>query len=842
MDATSEREWKLPLSQQRIADDAFAGMRRENLSRWPTGRDVDLDEAVALHQALPKHKQLAWVLRRAVAERRCLTQPRGGFGTFALQLKLMETLDKEGLADVVPTTTDSYTRNEQFALAQRGVEESEREGRSMLNGYPLVNYGVAVNRRLIEAIDKPAIMLTGTAMPRLTGEIGFASGYSGYLGSGIAYTTSYTKEMSIEDGIRNYQYLDRLAALYQERGVELHRRQPGFLTGTNIPPCIAIMTAVLDALLAAAQGVRNYGLELGQTLHLIQDAAAIAACGELVQEYLVRCGHRDVFTSVTSLHWMGAWPHDDAQSAALVAYGGTLAAIGGAVSVTTKTTHEAFGLPTPEINAEGLRMTRMAIYLARHIRLDGLAEFQFEKELIGREVRPIVDKVLEMGDGDVAIGTVRAFAGRRHGHSLVAESAGEEPGHAGAGCRGVPAHPRAGPDAVPEGRARGARGAAARARRPRRHAVQRRAGGRERLRALRAAVEAHDRQVDAARGVKARCTVRSRTVGRSREARAGLVVSSVASPGIGRRPGATKPAPIGATQGPRDHDVRMNTLSVRVWRSGKDGSAGAFVGYEVPRLPAQTVLDVVTHIQRRIDATLAYRFACRVGMCGSCAMSVNGRARWTCRTHVEVVAGDGDLEIAPLANLPVIRDLVTDMREFFDKWARAKGQFVPTATRDDDFARIAPASKERRAIDAAIECIGCGVCYASCDVVGWNGGVSRSGGAEPGMDARQRRARWRARGAPRRGRRGCGLPRLPYPSELHRPLPEAACADRVDRRAQAIDGTRRAAGGGRMRDRAPAPRTTAIRCASIVGSASAGRLELDAHEPPDGGPTGGWIG
>ncbi len=410
MNAPSGPEPKLPLSQRRIDDDRFAAMRRENLARWPTGGDVDLDEAVALHRALPEHKRLPWVLRRAVAERRCLTQPRGGFGTFALQKQLMETLDREGLADVVPMTTDSYTRNEQFALAQRGVEESEREGRSMLNGYPIVNYGVAVSRRLIEAIDKPAIMLTGTAMPKLTGEIGFASGFTGYLGSGIAYTTSYTKEMSIEDGIRNYQYLDRLAAAYQDRGVELHRRQPGFLTGTNIPPCIAIITCVLDALLAAAQGVRNYGLELGQTLHLVQDAAAIAACGELVQEYLVKGGYPDVFTSVTSLQWMGAWPHDDAQSAALVVYGGTLAAIGGAVSVTTKTTHEAFGLPTPAINAEGLRMTRMAIYLARQIRLDGLAEFRFERDLIAREVRPIVDKVLEMGDGDVAVGTVRAFA------------------------------------------------------------------------------------------------------------------------------------------------------------------------------------------------------------------------------------------------------------------------------------------------------------------------------------------------------------------------------------------------------------------------------------------------
>ena len=60
------------------------------------------------------------------------------------------------------------------------------------------------------------------------------------------------------------------------------------------------------------------------------------------------------------------------------------------------------------------------------------------------------------------------------------------------------------------------------------------------------------------------------------------------------------------------------------------------------------------------------------------------------------------------------------MREFFDKWARARGAFAPTATRRDDFARVAPASAERREIDAAIECIGCAICYAACDVVRWN--------------------------------------------------------------------------------------------------------------------------
>ena len=139
----------------------------------------------------------------------------------------------------------------------------------------------------------------------------------------------------------------------------------------------------------------------------------------------------------------------------------------------------------------------------------------------------------------------------------------------------------------------------------------------------------------------------------------------------------------------------------------------------MPRRASQTILDVVTHIQRHVDPSLAYRYACRVGMCGSCAMTVNGRARWTCRTHVDAVAGEGTLEIGPLHNLPVVRDLVVDMAPFFDKWAAAKGEFRPTATRHDDFAKVSPASPARRAIDATIECIGCAVCYASCDVVGW---------------------------------------------------------------------------------------------------------------------------
>ena len=162
-----------------------------------------------------------------------------------------------------------------------------------------------------------------------------------------------------------------------------------------------------------------------------------------------------------------------------------------------------------------------------------------------------------------------------------------------------------------------------------------------------------------------------------------------------------------------------STLAVEIWRGREDGR---FESHAVPHRQSQTVLDVVTWIQRHRDPALAYRFSCRVGMCGSCAMTVNGRPRWTCRTHVARVARSGKLRIEPLRNLPLIRDLATDMTPFFDRWQQAGGQFVATATRNDPPAAIAPADPARRAVDAGIECINCAVCFAACDIVSWSPG------------------------------------------------------------------------------------------------------------------------
>ena len=159
-------------------------------------------------------------------------------------------------------------------------------------------------------------------------------------------------------------------------------------------------------------------------------------------------------------------------------------------------------------------------------------------------------------------------------------------------------------------------------------------------------------------------------------------------------------------------------LAVTVWRGNELG--GRFERYDVPAQQNQTVLDVVSWIQQNTDPGLTYRYACRVGMCGSCAMMVNGEPRWTCRTHVKTVLKGNRLEVAPLRNLPVIKDLATDMDPFFDKWVAAEAVHHPTRTRHDPIDTVDPESAERVEASEAIECINCAVCYASCDTVAGN--------------------------------------------------------------------------------------------------------------------------
>jgi fumarate reductase iron-sulfur subunit len=154
------------------------------------------------------------------------------------------------------------------------------------------------------------------------------------------------------------------------------------------------------------------------------------------------------------------------------------------------------------------------------------------------------------------------------------------------------------------------------------------------------------------------------------------------------------------------------TLSVFRWSRGARERWQAF---DVEAGPDTTVLDALVEIQRRRDPTLAFRYACRVGMCGSCAMVVNGRERWACRTRLGALGG-GRVTVRPLYHFPVLRDLVVDMAPFTDRMRGVGGALVP-APDAEAYALVPAAAAERRDIDPAIECIGCGMCLSACTMV-----------------------------------------------------------------------------------------------------------------------------
>ena len=206
----------------------------------------------------------------------------------------------------------------------------------------------------------------------------------------------------------DWQYVDRLTGMYEEAGISINREPFGPLTGTFVPPCISHAVAIIDSILAAEQGVKNITVGYGQCGNLIQDVAAIQSLQALTDEYLVQYGYKDVSITTVMHQWMGGFPADEAKAFAVIAWGSAAAVLAHATKVIVKTPHEAVGIPTKEANAQGLRCTKQIITMLGDQSVDNGA-IQQEASIIIRETRCILDRVLELGEGDWAVGAVRAF-------------------------------------------------------------------------------------------------------------------------------------------------------------------------------------------------------------------------------------------------------------------------------------------------------------------------------------------------------------------------------------------------------------------------------------------------
>lgn len=398
----------IEIRNKKISKEDFNHIREEVLSLWPTGKDINLEESFEFHKSLPAKKIFSAKLIKAKKEGTTLIQPRAGVALVDDQIKLLTYLQDVGQADLLPTTIDSYTRQNCYEDAQKGIIESIKNNKSMLNGFPAVNHGVESCRRIINALDTPIQVRHGTPDARLLSEITYSGGFTSFEGGGISYNIPYAKNVSLEKTIRDWQYVDRLTGLYEEEGISINREPYGPLTGTLVPPCISHSVAIIESLLAAEQGVKNISVGYGQCGNFIQDIAAIRALEELTNEYLRKEGYEDVVVTTVLHQWMGSFPQDEAKAFSVISLGSTLASLSKATKVIVKTPHEALGVPTMEANAQGLLCTKQILSMLKDQEFK-TNEVNIEKEVIKRETRCIIDKCFEIGDKDIVIGTIRAF-------------------------------------------------------------------------------------------------------------------------------------------------------------------------------------------------------------------------------------------------------------------------------------------------------------------------------------------------------------------------------------------------------------------------------------------------
>ena len=397
------------LRNEKLNKDDFLDLRRDVLADWPTGSEVDLNEIFDYYSNFPEDKFVVNKMLEAKKNFKTLIQPRAGIALPEKFINLLNFLVKEGKADILPITIDSYTRQNKYEEAKKGLEESREVGRSMLDGFPAVNHGIKTCRKISEAIQTPAQVRHGTPDARLLAEITLAGGFTDFEGGGISYNLPYAKKISLENTIKYWQYIDRLIGYYEENGVSINREHFGPLTGTLVPPAISHSVSIIELLLAVEQGVKYVSLGYGQNGNIRQDIAALHSLEELGYEYLEEYGYEDIEITTVFHQWLGGFPQEEAKAYGIISMGAATASLANATKVVVKTPQEALKSPDKDSNVAGLKNTKQILDMLETQSFDKSAEYELEKKMIKKEVKEIIAKVLELGEGDLAEGAVKAF-------------------------------------------------------------------------------------------------------------------------------------------------------------------------------------------------------------------------------------------------------------------------------------------------------------------------------------------------------------------------------------------------------------------------------------------------
>jgi len=391
---------------KRLDDKAFEQERKEVLGTWPTGKDVDIDEAVEFHKTLLPERNYALKVADARKNGKHLIRIDSGVATVEGEIELFKCLQDEGGADLLGSIVDSFTRVNNYKQAEKSLKESIKLGKTTLNGFAMVAHGVANGRKVINAVKLPVQLRSPAVDTRLVMEMAMATGHTSVAGGcGVGAFLSFSRDTEPEADFHNGQYSFRLMAAYQEKGIPIVA-ECGFGFAHTIPYSLGFTQGIINAIVAAEQGIKQFIFGIyGQTGNLAQDVAGLQVMPRITEEHLRKLGYKPTSISTMSSAWGGVFPDDYAEAFAVVAYSAVIAMLARVQIVHVKTIFESITIPTKEASAASLRAGKKIINMMKDqkIELDPRAVEAEAKEL-EKEIRCIVDKLLEIGDGDILVG------------------------------------------------------------------------------------------------------------------------------------------------------------------------------------------------------------------------------------------------------------------------------------------------------------------------------------------------------------------------------------------------------------------------------------------------------
>ena len=403
----------IKVKQQRIDEDVFLKkLRPEVLAPWPTGKEVDLDEAIEYQKKMPDSKNFTKALAKYRAEGKIGLFPRSGVPVVEKEIELLRSLNEVGVF-LFPFTTDSYTRNLQLDKAQAGLEESIKTGQMKLNGYPIINHGIQTTRKVVESCEGAFDPRSSRVANSFVGEIAFAAGMTAMPNSFFGWIGGYDKSATAEECIETAQYLGRLIGYYADRGIIISTDTHGWLPNGVIPMYMNIATQIIEALVSSTQGVKSIVPLMNFQGNLNQDIAEIQAAEGLFRKYFDKFGLTDVVIPglIGNQSSLFAFPQDVGNAFGYINYVAMVAAMAKEIDAcSVKTVDEAIGVPSVESHMQTYRSANWIFNVVRQQSLDyDCEQVRQERRMCELAVSAILDKVIDMGDGDLAVGVVKAL-------------------------------------------------------------------------------------------------------------------------------------------------------------------------------------------------------------------------------------------------------------------------------------------------------------------------------------------------------------------------------------------------------------------------------------------------